>query len=110
MKQNIPRIQKYSVAISLFCRRFLSFALRIVSYGTVHTQTNDPHGERFSFYHRLNYVVSGNPCILIGDRRVALTPGCLVYLPPNQFLEINSSLPPVDLLFVNFEVGALDML
>lgn len=110
MKKIVPQVQKRSVSFGPFCRRFLSFALRAVSWGTVHTQTGDPCGERFSFYHRLNYVVSGNPCILIGDRRVALTPGCLVYLPPNQFLEIDSSLPPVDLLFVNFEVGALDML
>ena len=110
MMQNVPRIQKHTVSISPFCRRFLSFALRVVSYGTVHTQTDDPNGERFSFYHRLNYVVSGNPCLLIGDRRIELAPGCLVYLPPNQILEIDSSRPPVDLLFVNFEVGALDML
>lgn len=110
MEQNIPQVEKNNVMISRSCRQFLSFALRIVSYGTVHTQTADPHAERFSFYHRLNYVVSGNPWFFIGDKRVELSPGCLVYLPPNQTLEIDKSRPPVELLFVNFEVGALDML
>lgn len=110
MRQNIPQVQKHNVTISQSCRRFLSFALRIVSYGTVRTQTNDPHGERFSFYHRLNYVLSGNPFFQTEHRRIELTPGCLVYLPPNRILEIDETRPPVELLFVNFEVGALDRL
>ena len=110
MKKIVPQVQKRSVSFGPFCRCFLSFALRAVSWGTVHTQTGDPCGERFSFYHRLNYVVSGNPFLRIGGRPVPLSPGCLVYLPPNQILELDGSRPPVDLLFVNFEVGALDML
>lgn len=110
MEQNIPQVEKHTVIISRACRHFLSFALRIVAYGTVHTQTADSCEERFSFYHRLNYVLSGNPWFFIGDKRVELSPGCLVYLPPNQTLEIDKSRPPVELLFVNFEVGALDML
>lgn len=110
MEQSIPQVEKHSVIISQPCRHFLSFALRIVSYGTVHTQTSDHYRERFTFYHRLNYVVSGNPYFYVGDKRVELAPGCLVYLPPNQLLGIENSRPPVELLFVNFEVGALDML
>ena len=70
MKKIVPQVQKRSVSFGPFCRRFLSFALRAVSWGTVHTQTGDPCGERFSFYHRLNYVVSGNPFLRIGGRPV----------------------------------------
>ena len=109
-KQNVPKVEKQVVTMSQSCRDFLAFTLRIVSYGSVRTQTGDPNGEVFSFYHRLNYIVSGNPYYQCGGRKIALFPGCLVYLPPNVTLEIEESREPVELLFVNFEVGALDML
>lgn len=110
MNQNIPEVEKHPVNISQSCRNFLAFALRLVAYGSVRTQTDTPQGEVFSFYHRLNYILSGNPYCLCGSARIQLTPGCLVYLPPNANLGIEPSRPPVELLFLHFEVGALDML
>ena len=110
MGAQLPRVEKRSVGICGFCREFVSFTLRCVSYGKVRTQTSDPQGEKFSFYHRLNYIVKGEPFYYAGEKRIDLHPGCLVYLPPNAILEIDEDKPPVELLFVNFEVGALDML
>lgn len=110
MVQRTPKVEKHTVTIGSSCRSFLAFALRIAAYGRVRTQTDDPGGEVFSFFHRLNYIVSGNPYYLCGSRRIDLSPGSLVYLPPNATLGIDETLPPVELLFINFEVGALDML
>lgn len=110
MHQRYPKVEKYAVTFGRSSREFLAFALRVVAYGRVRTRTDDPNGEVFSFYHRLNYIVSGNPYYHCGGRRIELSPGCLVYLPPNTILEIEETSPPVELLFLNFEVGALDML
>lgn len=110
MNSRIPTVEKHTVTFSKACRHFLSYALRIVAYGTVHTRTDDPHGEIFSSCHRLNYILSGNPFYYSDGSLIELSPGHLVYLPPNMTLMVDENKPAVDLLFINFEVGALDML
>ncbi len=111
MESNLfyPRVEKKSVTISQEAQRFLSYSLRIIEYGSVITQTDNPHGEKFSYYHRLNYIVSGFPTYSYGNTSVELEPGCMVYLPPNMTLSFPQG-EAVELLFVNFEVGALDLL
>lgn len=110
MNENTTQVIKHNVVISQSCRYFLSFALRITCYGSVRAQTSDPGGEHFFHFHRLNYILSGHPRVFVDDRRIQLQPGNLVYLPPNRMLEIDEGGKPVELLFVNFEVGALDMM
>ena len=110
MHHNLPKLEKHSVIICPECRRFLSFGLRITHYGKVQTQIEGEYGEQFFTYHRLNYILSGHPYYHSQGRRIDLEPGCLIYLPPNMSLRIDPDKPPVELMFINFEVTALDKL
>lgn len=104
-----PKVEKHSVNYDQPTHHFVSYSLQIIEYGSVVTQSDNPYGERFSHYHRLNYILEGEPYYYDGTSRIALEPGCLVYLPPNMNLGISPDCPPVKLLFVNFILGALDM-
>lgn len=110
MHNYLPKIEKHSVIICQECRRFLSFGLRMTHYGKVRTQVAGEYGEHFFTYHRLNYILSGNPYYFSQNNRMELEPGCLVYLPPNMSLKIDPEGPPVELMFINFDVTALDKL
>ncbi|MDO4492320.1 MAG: AraC family transcriptional regulator [Clostridia bacterium] len=102
-----PIVEKHAVRFCSECKRFLSFCPQIAEYGKVVTETSDPHGERFSFYHRLNYITEGEAFYPGDTENIAVGPGCLMYLPPN----ITPLIPEgshVEMYFVNFTLGAPD--
>ena len=102
-------VEKYPVVFGQACKQFLSFSLQIREFGRVTSNTDDPHGEYFVHYHRLNYILEGHPYFIDHNRIITLEPGCLVYMPPNTALHLDKNAETLKLIFINFDLGSLDV-
>lgn len=104
-----PVIDKHYVVFGPTCMKLRSYNLRIMEYGTVSTRTSNPHGERFTHRYRLNYILEGHPYYIHQGEKIDLEPGCLLFLEPNTSVCLEEDRENVRMIFINFELGAIDL-
>lgn len=100
-----PQVTKHTIITDELCKMILQFELKAIEYGSVITNTTNPHGEQFSHLYRLNYVAEGHVFYTCCGKTTRIEAGTLVYLPPHSVLEVEEGCEDVVLFFINFEVG-----
>ena len=102
-----PQITRKPIITDKLCEIIRDFQLKAVEYGSVITNTANPHGEEFTHLYRLNYIAEGHVFYKCSGKTIRIESNTLVYLPPQAILEIEDGDEQVVLFFINFEVGNL---
>ena len=102
-----PQVLRKPIVSDDLCTMLREFQLKAIEYGSVITNTSNPHGEDFTHLYRLNYVAEGHVFYKCCGKTIRIEDNTLVFLPPQAILEIEENDKQVVLFFVNFEVNNL---
>ena len=101
-------LHRNTIEYDLTSRNIRGFRLRVLEAGEIITSTNYVNDQPFSHLFRLNYIVKGNAYMNTMDGRKQIPEGTLIFLLPQQILEVEEGSDPVHIMFVNFAIGSLD--